>query len=132
MAESFRLNFENRELLMNRRNLIAVSVVAASLFTSQAVYAAPAATFSSMHAMFGKSKTTQPKTVQLTLRNDCTTARDILVGDQAMTIAPGKSVNLNLPVGTKIVANDSSATHQSGTLIAEVASYFKGNTIVLK
>jgi hypothetical protein len=115
---------------MNRRNLIAVSVVAASLFASQAVYAAPV--LSSMHAMFGKSKSTQTKTIQLTLRNDCTTARDILVGDQAMTIAPGKSVSLNLPVGTRIVANDSSATHQSGTLIAEVAPYFKGNTIVLK
>ena len=117
---------------MNRRNLIAVSIVAASLYTSQAVYAAPTATLSSMHAMFGKSKTTQPKTIPLTLRNDCTTARDILVGDQAMTIAPGKSVNLNVPVGTKILTNDSSATHQSGTLITEVASNLKGNTIVLK
>jgi hypothetical protein len=111
---------------MTHLNRLTIAVVAASLFAAPAVYAAPASISSPVHAMFSKTKS---NTVKLNLRNDSGSAMEIKVGDQVMTLDPGKPVTLNLPVGTRIVANSATPNHAVGSLIEEVVSDHNGATI---
>ena len=105
----------------------AVVIVATSLLAAPAVYAAPASISSPIHAMFSKTKM-----VKLSLRNDSGAAMDVKVGDKIMTLAPGKPVDLSLPVGTRIVANTATPNHEVGSLIEEVVSEHNGATISIR
>jgi hypothetical protein len=119
---------KHRELSMKQHNrLTVVAIVALSLLVAPAVYAAPAAISSPIHAMFSKTKL-----VKLSLRNDSGTAMDVKVGDKIVTLAPGKPVDLSLPVGTRIVATTTTPTHEAGSLIEEVVSEHNGVTISIR
>jgi len=54
------------------------------------------------------------------------------VGDDVVALAPGKSVALKVPVGTRICANQTSATHQAGDLIAQVSKDLDGAILHVK
>jgi hypothetical protein len=129
MAENFSRNLEVMERSMKRHNLLTVAVVATSLCAVPAMYAAPASISSPVHAMFGKTKTNN---VKLNLRNDTTSSLQILVGDKPMTLEPGKLVNLEVPVGTRIVANSATPNHAVGSLIEEVIKDHSGATIAIR
>jgi hypothetical protein len=113
---------------MKSLNRLIIAVVAASLLAAPAVYAAPANISSPVHAMFSKTKST---TVKLSIRNDSGTAMEVKVGDQVMTLDPGKPVSLKLEVGTRIVANTATPNHPAGSLIEEVIKDHDGATIVI-
>jgi hypothetical protein len=113
---------------MKSLNRLIIAVVAASLLAVPAVYAAPASISSPVHAMFSKTKST---TVKLSIRNDSGTAMEVKVGDQVMTLDPGKPVTLKLEVGTRIVANTATPSHPAGSLIEEVIKDHDGATIVI-
>jgi hypothetical protein len=113
---------------MKSLNRLIIAVVAASLLAAPAVYAAPASISSPVHAMFSKTKST---TVKLSIRNDSGTAMEVKVGDQVMTLDPGKPVTLKLEVGTRIVANTATPSHPAGSLIEEVIKDHDGATIVI-
>ena len=129
MAENFSRNLEVMERSMKRHNLFTVAVVATSLLAAPAIYAAPASISSPVHAMFGKTKT---NTIKLNLRNDTTLSLQVLVGDKPMTLEPGKLVNLDVPVGTRIVANSATPNHAVGSLIEEVIKDHAGATIAIR
>ena len=129
MAENFSRNLEALERSMKRHNLSIVAVVATTLLAVPAIYAAPASISSPIHAMFGKTKT---GTVKLNLRNDTGSSLQILVGDKPMTLEPGKLVNLDVPVGTRIVANSATPNHAVGSLIEEVIKDHSGATIAIR
>jgi hypothetical protein len=129
MAENFSRNLEVMERGMKRHNLLTVAVVASSLLAVPAIYAAPTSISSPVHAMFGKTKT---NTIKLNLRNDTGTSLQVLVGDKPMTLEPGKLVNLDVPVGTRIVANSATPNHAVGSLIEEVIKDHKGATIAIR
>jgi hypothetical protein len=109
-------------------NRLTLAVVTTSLLAAPAVYAAPAVS-SPVHAMFSKSKTS---TVKLSLRNDTGSAMEVKVGDKVMTLDPGKPVNLDLEVGTRIVANTATPNHAVGSIIEEVIKDHSGATIVIR
>lgn len=79
--------------------------------------------------MFGKTKTS---TVKLSLRNDSGAPMEVKVGEQVMTLDPGKLVTLNLEVGTRIVANSATPNHAAGSLIEEVIKDHNNATIVIR
>ena len=79
--------------------------------------------------MFAKTKTS---TVKLNLRNDSGSAMEVKVGDQVMTLDPGKPITLNLEVGTRIVANSATPNHAVGSLIEEVVKDHAGATIIIR
>jgi hypothetical protein len=114
---------------MKRHNRLSIAVVATSLLAAPALYAAPASVSSPVHAMFAKSKTS---TVKLSLRNDSGSPMEIKVGEKVMTLEPGKPVNLNLEVGTRIVANSATPNHAAGSLIEEVVKDHAGATIIIR
>jgi hypothetical protein len=119
---------KHRELSMKQHNrLNGVTIVVLSLLAAPAIYAAPAAISSPVHAMFSKTKL-----VKLSLRNDSGTAMDVKVGDKVVTLAPGKPVDLSLPVGTRIVATTATPNHEAGSLIEEVVSEHNGVTISIR
>jgi hypothetical protein len=114
---------------MKGLNRLTIAIVAAFLLAAPAVYAAPANISSPLHAMFGKTKTS---TVKLNLRNDSGSPMEVKVGDQVMTLDPGKPVALNLEVGTRIVANSATPNHAAGSLIEEVVKDHNGATIIIR
>ncbi len=113
---------------MNIRTVVvALSLVAAGLSASTAVYAAPMHSAMPVHAMFGKTKT-----VKLNVRNDSSAAMELKVGDSVMTVEKGKTIELKLAVGTRILANTATSTHQVGELLAEVSPELNEATIAIK
>jgi len=112
---------------MNRRNLVTISVAALSLLVPSAIYAAPVSALNPVHAMFGKEKS-----VKLDIRNDSQSSIELKVGEKVVTVDAGKSVTLNLPVGTRILANTATPTHEVGSLIAQVSSNLAGATVAVK
>jgi phosphosulfolactate phosphohydrolase-like enzyme len=112
---------------MNYRNLVAVTVVAAtSLLASPAVYAATSV-HSPVHAMFGKSKT-----IKLTFLNDTSSPMEVKAGEEVIRLEAGKPTVVNLTPGTRIVSTTATSTHEAGSLIAEVTSSLNGATIHIK
>jgi hypothetical protein len=114
------------ELIMNYRNLLAVTVVASSLLASPVSYAVTAV-HSPVNAMFGKTKT-----VKLTLLNDSTTPVEVKAGEEVVKLDAGKPVTLNLQPGTRVVYNTATDKQQAGSLIAEVSNSLNGATIHIK
>jgi hypothetical protein len=108
---------------------LTIAVVASSILAAPAVYASPLSISSPIHAMFGKTKSTM---VKLSLRNDSNSAIEVKVGEKVMTLDPGKPVNLNLEVGTRIVANTATPNHEAGSLLEEVTSGHNGATISIR
>jgi hypothetical protein len=117
-----------REFSMKHNNrFIVVATITTSLLAAPAIYASPASISSPIHAMFSRTKM-----VKLSLRNDSGAAMDVKVGDKVMTLAPGKTIDLSLPVGTRILANSATASHELGSLIEEVVSEHDGATISIR
>jgi hypothetical protein len=127
MAESSRRNLEVPGAVMKIRNVLAVSVAVVSLAASSNVYAAPASFGVPVHAMFAKTKM-----VKLSVRNDSSASLELKVGEQVMTLDAGKTLALNLPVGTRILANTASGKYQAGAVLAEVSTSLSDATISLK
>ncbi len=112
---------------MNRRMMCAISVTVASMFAAEAVYAAPATIPVPVHAMFSKTKL-----VKFNLRNDSAVSMKVKAGESSMTIDAGKSVQVQLPVGTKVVADGDTTTHKSGDVLAQVSTSLSGVTIGMR
>jgi hypothetical protein len=126
MAESFDRN-RIPGATMKSRNLLATAAVVAALLTSQVVHAAPTSFHAPLNAMFAKEKI-----VKLSLRNGSAASVEVKVGENLMTLTAGQSVSLNLPVGTRIVANSDTPTVKAGTLITEVSKELSGAILTLK
>jgi hypothetical protein len=121
-------NLKYRELCMNRKNYLAVVAVAMSLLASPAVYAAPAGVHSPLHAMFGNPT----KPVKINLRNESGAVIELKINDQVMTLEAGKSLDLKLAIGTRILANNTTPTHPAGSLITEICKQHDGATINIR
>ena len=112
---------------MNRRLLSTAVLIVSSILASKAVYAAPVAFPSSVHAMFGKTKM-----VNFNLRNDTAAPLKLKAGDSSLTIDAGKTLNVKLPAGTSVTTEEATATKPAGTVITEVTGDLSGVTISVK
>ena len=79
--------------------------------------------------MFGKSKISN---VKFSIRNDSGARIEVKIEDKVMSLEPGKLVDLNLPVGTRILANTDTPNHAAGSLIEEVTKSHSGATIAVR
>ncbi len=113
--------------MMKVRNVVAISVALAGLSASSVLHAAPLAAAVPVHAMFAKTKM-----VKFTLRNDSGQPLELKVGENLMTLDAGKTVELKIPVGTRVVANAATATHPAGSLLAEASPELDSVTIGIK
>jgi hypothetical protein len=118
---------ESKRGFMNRRSVVTTMALVASLFAGEAVYAQPAAFHAPVNAMFS-----HVKTVSFSMRNDSSTPIKVRAGDQEMTLDPGKSRDLKLPVGEKVVAVETAGNYQAGAVLAVAGSQLSDSTIVLR
>jgi hypothetical protein len=107
--------------------LLALSLAVVSIPAAQPLHAAPRAPFAA-----SSSQNDHGKNVQMTLRNDSAAPMEFKVGDDVVTLAAGKSVALKIPVGTRICANQTNATHQAGDLITQVSKDLDGAILHVK
>jgi hypothetical protein len=112
---------------MRIRSVFPIALVVAGFMASAAVYAAPTNFQSPVHAMFAKTQT-----VKVSLRNDSTSQMQLKVGEQVMSIDAGKTIAVKIPVGTRIVVNAATSTHQVGELIAEATPALDNSTVAIK
>jgi hypothetical protein len=107
------------------RSLLSITLAATCLLSSQAAFASPLA-ITPLHAKFGGTKM-----IQLSLRNTTSTSMELKVGDNLMTIDPGKTVSVKVPTGTRITANTATKTHEAGQLIVQVSGELNGATLAI-
>ena len=101
--------------------------IVAALPTSHIVHAAPTTLHAPINAMFAKEKT-----VKLSLHNGSASPIELKVGDSLMTLAAGQIVKVDLPVGTRIITNTTTANAQAGALITQVTKEFSGVVLTVK
>lgn len=70
--------------------------------------------------------------VKVSLRNDSGSQMQLKVGEKVVSLDAGKTVDVKVPVGTRIVVNAATATHQVGELIAEATSALDNTTVAIK
>jgi len=114
---------------MNRKSVMSVMVMAASLVSASAVYAAPAAVRTPVNAIYSN---THGKLVKFSLRNDSSAPLKLMVGDKEMTLAPGKPVAVELASGQKIVAEETTATNKAGDVLATAFDGLNGATVSVR
>jgi len=112
---------------MNRRFVVGTMVMAASLLTSGAVYAAPTSMLTPGHAMFSKAKM-----VSFKMRNDTATPITVKAGKTEMVLEPGKVTDFTLPVGQDVVAKNSTKGRVAGTILASVSEDIADHIITLQ
>jgi len=114
---------------MNRKSVMSVMVMAASLVSASAVYAAPAAVRTPVNAIYSN---THGKLVKFSLRNDSSAPLKLMVGDKEMTLAPGKPVAVELAEGQKIVAEETTANSKAGDVLATAFDGLNGATVSIR
>jgi hypothetical protein len=96
------------------------------MFMGEAMYAAPVAVHAPIYAMFGTAKT-----VKFNLRNDSKEVLKVKAGDAEMTLAPGKTVSVKLPVGTTVVAQEQTQKYHAGEVLTVVSHALDDSTVTL-
>ena len=88
-------------------------------------------------SVFGHKKATDAslggtaQTIKFSLRNQSGADIELRAGDKVMTVAKGKTMNVNLPVGTRITTTTASDKREAGSIICEVSTSLKDATVVL-
>jgi len=112
---------------MRIRSVFPIAVVVAGLMASGAAYAASNNVPTLKRVAFAKTQT-----VNVTLRNDSGAQMELKVGEQVVSLDAGKKVAMKIQVGTRIVVNAATGSHQAGELIAEATSQMNNATVAIK
>ena len=112
---------------MNRQSVLGVLVMAATLVSAQAVYAAPTAVHTPVNAIYAKVKI-----VKFSLRNVSSAPLKVKFGDNEMTLLPNKPVDVSLSVGQQIVAVEETASNKAGTILATAMPELNGATVSVR
>jgi len=100
--------------------------MAATLVSAQAVYAAPTAVHSPVNAIYVKVKM-----IKFTLRNDSSAPLKLKIAGNAVTLLPGKPLDVKVPDGQQIVAVDTTSNYAAGDVIATAAEQLDGTTVAI-
>jgi hypothetical protein len=112
---------------MNRRSVMGVMVMAAALVSTQAVYAAPTAVHTPVNAIYSNAKM-----VKFTLRNDSAAPLKLKVGNDDLTLEPGKPVSVSLQVGQQVIAEEATANNKAGAVLTTVIPELNGATVAVR
>ena len=113
--------------MMKRRVLMAVFAMAV-VGTSEAMYASSlTAVQVPVHAMFGHDKV-----VHFGVKNETLSALKLKCGEELVSVEPGQTAKVKLPVGTKVTFVEATGPHAAGELLAEAAGQLNGTTISVR
>ncbi len=107
------------------RTLLSSMVLGAALLSSGAAFAAAPSIPTS-------TPSTHVKRVHFELRNDTDQTITLKAGRQELSIDPGKTKSVRLPVGMNLVTEDATPTNAAGTVLVQVAAMLGDATVVLK
>ena len=110
--------------MMTIRQILATSIAAVALVSTPALHAAPTSIVSPIHAAFGKQKM-----VKISFFNDSGTPIELKIGDEIVKLDTGKTIDLHLAVGVRVLSNTATSKMTVGTVIAEVAPSLNGATL---
>jgi hypothetical protein len=99
-------------------------VLAASVFTTGAAFAAPASLHSPVHAMLGNQKL-----ISFNLHNATNEPLKVKAGDKEMTLAAGSVTTVKLAPGTKVVTQEATAKYEAGAVLATASPEMKDATV---
>jgi hypothetical protein len=117
---------EEKRFVMKKNLVVGSMVMLVSMFASEAVYAAPVAVHSPVHAAFSHSKM-----VSFSVRNDTKAPFKVKAGANDMTVEPGKTVAVKLAVGDKIVATETTPNYPAGTVIVVTSRDLSDTTVAV-
>ena len=107
------------------RCFVLIAVIGAT--TVSTAYAAPASAHLPIASMSGK----KPRTIKFSLRNDTGAVLELKVGDNPVTLEAGKLLDVNLPLGTRIITNTATTAHPIGDVIVEVSDRYKDSILAI-
>jgi len=99
-------------------------VLGVSILTSEAMYAAPLAVHTPVHAMFSSDKL-----VKFNLHNSTDAPIKVKAGDTEITLPPGKDVPVKLAIGSKVVVEEATTHYTEGTVLTVVSSELSDATV---
>jgi hypothetical protein len=108
-------------------NTIVIALITLYLVTSSTAYAAPADVQLRVNAMFSKTKV-----VRFTLLNDSNAPMELKVGDNIVRLEAGKSIDVKLPIGARVLLNSVTQLHQPGAIVAEASDSLSGAIVHIK
>lgn len=79
----------------------------------------------------GLSILSRKKTITLTLRNASAAALELRAGEKRLTLEPGESETLVLPLGVEVCFNKPTAKSKAGDLVVTAAAYLDQTTVTL-
>lgn len=91
-----------------------------------AVLAAP-----SLRADHASTTPAKMKLIKFSIRNDSKTPLQLKAGDQQMTIAPGQTSAVKLPMGLQVTTVSDTAHLPSGAVLTTVSEALQGNTLAV-
>ena len=113
--------------MMSRRATTAVFAVA-SMGLGHAMYASPmTAVRVPVHAMFAHEKV-----VHFAVRNETAVPMKLKCGEDVVSVDPGKTAQVKLPLGTRVTFAETSGAHAAGELLAEAGGQLNGTTIAVR
>jgi hypothetical protein len=105
-------------------------VLAAAMFASESVYAAPTtAVRIPVHAKMGSR---DKQMVSFHLRNDSKEPVTVKAGSQELTLEPGKPMDVTLKIGETVTVAKATTRFPEGTVLATVNSDLKDSTVALR
>ncbi len=69
------------------------------------------------------------KTITLSFRNDSAAVLELRAGERLLTLEPGKTATLVLPLGLQVCLNKATSRHLAGYVVASAASDLDQTTI---
>jgi len=105
--------------------LVVTSII--SLANARTVYAAPATLHMPVTAIYANVRM-----VKFMLRNDSNMLLKLKVGDNEMTLLPGKSIDVKLAPGQQIIAEETTATNKAGTVLTTAIPGMDGATVSVR
>ncbi len=113
-------------MLMRRAGAIVFGVV--MMGASAGLYAAPKpATTGEAQGVVAK----HGKMVSFMVKNETAGPLSLKLGDEPMTLDPGKMTKVTLPLGARVTFAEASGEHAAGALLAEANGVTKGTTITV-
>jgi hypothetical protein len=112
---------------MNRKAIFSAVVLAATLASTPAVFAAPYGGGGTVVNAAAKGHA-----IKFSVRNDSTSAMKIKVGEQEVTLAAGATVGVKASVGQTVSTLEASTSNPAGTVLATVIDSIDGATVVVR
>jgi len=112
---------------MKRNLVLALSLVALSLFVAQDVYASPLGMGMNSSSAFDSGRS-----VLVNLHNASSTPIEVKAGKNLITLQAGKDTALFLPIGSYILNAKATPSHQVNAILWQVPSDIKAATVHIK